>query len=108
MRTHARLPALLAGTLLVSAVLATKPAAVLAAARTALCAVCSVREGAGPEEARATARSEGKEYAFCSDNCKQEFLADPKAFLTAQAPRPAEGAEGHQHEAPRPGSTAPS
>src|SRR5688500_13270719 len=89
MRPYAYLPALMAGTLFVTAALAAKPAAVLAAPKKALCAVCSVKEGAGPEDVRATARHEGKEYAFCSDNCKKEFLANPKAFLTPQAPRPA-------------------
>ncbi|HVR44767.1 MAG TPA: redoxin family protein [Thermoanaerobaculia bacterium] len=45
-----------------------------------VCAVCGPREGAGlePIEARATLR--GREYVFCSLECKVEFLKDPAAF----------------------------
>jgi peroxiredoxin len=60
-----------------------------AAPKTAPCAVCSVKEGAGPEPVRATATHQGKTFYFCQDGCKQEFLKNPSAFLKSDAPRPA-------------------
>jgi peroxiredoxin/YHS domain-containing protein len=62
---------------------------ILAAPTEALCAVCSVREGAGPEPVKATAKHEGKEYAFCSTNCRDEFLKNPAEFLKPFTPHPA-------------------
>ncbi len=89
MRIRAYMPLFtLAGTFTGAAVLAAAPPA-LAAPKSAPCAVCSVKEGAGLEPVKATAKHEGKEYYFCQDSCKKEFLADPAAFLKPQAPRPA-------------------
>lgn len=68
---------------------AARPAVVLAAPRKAPCAVCAVKEGAGPEAVKATATYQGKEYTFCSENCKTEFLKDPQAFIPLPLPRPA-------------------
>src|SRR5688500_16818209 len=75
-----------------------------AAPKKALCAVCSVREGAGPEEVQATAKHQGRRYSFCSTACRDEFLKNPDEFVKAQP------AEQHDHKsAPEGGqSTAPS
>jgi thiol-disulfide isomerase/thioredoxin len=59
---------------------------VVAAPKTAPCAVCSVREGAGAEAVKATAKHEGKEYYFCSTKCRDEFVKDPSEFLKALEP----------------------
>ena len=64
-------------------------APVWAAPKKAPCAVCAVREGAGPEPVKATAVHQGKEYSFCSDKCRVEFLKDPAEFLQTQAPKAA-------------------
>lgn len=85
MRTYPRLVALL----LIAAFATVAGATAVAAAKTAPCAVCSVTEGAGPEPVRATATYGGKEYAFCRAQCKKEFLANPAAFLKAEAPQDA-------------------
>lgn len=82
-------PVLLAAAGIVSVNLATPPAAALAAPKKAPCAVCSVREGSGPEAVKATATYQGKEYPFCTEKCRAEFLKDPQAFLKSTAPRPA-------------------
>ncbi|HEU4752016.1 MAG TPA: YHS domain-containing protein [Armatimonadota bacterium] len=87
MKIRTYLPALLVAPLFAGA-LAAKPGAALAAPRKAPCTVCSVKEGAGPEAVRATATYAGREYPFCSEDCKQQFLANPQIFLTAQAPPP--------------------
>jgi thiol-disulfide isomerase/thioredoxin len=60
-----------------------------AAPKKAPCAVCSVREGSGAEAVKATSTYEGKEYYFCTEKCRAEFLKDPQAFLKANTPRPA-------------------
>lgn len=60
-----------------------------APAEKALCAVCAPREGAGPEEVRATATYKGKPYAFCSASCKVEFLKNPNEFLMTDEGKPA-------------------
>lgn len=83
------LPALALASLPVGAGVVVPVRPVLAAPRTAPCAVCSVREGAGPEAVKATAKHEGKEYYFCQESCKKEFLANPSSFLKPEAPRPA-------------------
>jgi thiol-disulfide isomerase/thioredoxin len=57
--------------------------------KSAPCAVCAVREGAGPEPVRASASYEGKTYYFCREACRDEFLKDPREFLRAGTPRPA-------------------
>ncbi len=66
-----------------------RPAAALSAPKKALCAVCSVREGSGPEPVKVTATFEGKEYAFCTEKCRAEFLKSPQVFLKPTPPRPA-------------------
>jgi peroxiredoxin len=55
----------------------------------AICAVCGPREGAGPEKVKARATYKGKTYAFCSLECKVEFLKDPEAFLVTDEGKPA-------------------
>jgi peroxiredoxin len=62
-----------------------KTAAALAAPKRAECAVC--REGEEP--VKATAMHQGKEYYFCSTNCRDQFLKDPGSFVKSAAPRPA-------------------
>jgi thiol-disulfide isomerase/thioredoxin len=62
---------------------------VVAAPKTAPCAVCSVREGAGAEAVKATVKHEGKEYYFCSTKCRDEFAKNPSEFLKAAEPYPA-------------------
>ncbi|MBW3564822.1 MAG: redoxin family protein [Acidobacteria bacterium] len=47
----------------------------------AVCAVCGPRDGSGFEPVEATATLDGKQYFFCSLECKVEFLRDPEAFL---------------------------
>lgn len=55
----------------------------------AVCAVCGPREGAGFEVVKATATYKGKQYFFCSLECKVEFLKNPDAFLITDAGKPA-------------------
>ena len=55
----------------------------------AICAVCGPREGAGPEEVKATATLKGKTFYFCSVECKVAFLKNPDAFLITDAGKPA-------------------
>lgn len=61
----------------------------VAAEDRAVCAVCGPREGAGFEPVRATATWRGKQYFFCSVECKVEFLKNPEAFLVTDAGKPA-------------------
>lgn len=56
-----------------------------------ICAVCGPREGAGPEPVKATATYKGKPYAFCSTECKVEFLENPTEFLVTDEGKPAPG-----------------
>ncbi len=60
-----------------------------AAPKSAPCAVCSVREGAGDEPVKATVKLEGKEHYFCSTKCRDEFVKNPAEFLKALDPYPA-------------------
>lgn len=83
------LPVVLVATVVTGAALAPVPRPAYAAPKKAPCAVCSVREGSGPEAVKATATYEGKEYYFCTEKCRAEFLKDPQAFLKANTPRPA-------------------
>lgn len=55
----------------------------------AVCAVCGPREGAGFEPVEATATWKGKQYFFCSLECKVEFLKNPAAFLFTDEGKPA-------------------
>lgn len=61
----------------------------LAAEDRAVCAVCGPREGSGFEPVEATATFQGKEFFFCSLECKVEFLENPEAFLITDAGTPA-------------------
>ena len=54
-----------------------------------ICAVCGPREGAGPEPVKATATYKGKTYAFCSTQCKVDFLKNPAEFLVTDEGKPA-------------------
>jgi len=89
MKIRFHVPALLLATVIVPTSLSATAESVLAAPKQALCAVCSVREGSGPEPVKATAKHEGKEYYFCQESCRTEFLKDPAKFLKVEAPRPA-------------------
>jgi YHS domain-containing protein len=55
----------------------------------AVCAVCGVREQAGPEPVAATFVYQGKTYAFCKQACKEEFRLDPEKWIKAAATPPA-------------------
>ena len=55
----------------------------------AVCAVCGPREGSGFEPVKARAKHEGKEYAFCSLECKVAFLKSPDEFLVTDEGKPA-------------------
>lgn len=55
----------------------------------AVCAVCGPREGSGFEPVKATATYKGKQYFFCSTQCKVDFLKNPEAFLVTDAGKPA-------------------
>lgn len=55
----------------------------------AVCAVCGPREGSGFEPVKARATYKGKSYAFCSLECKVEFLENPEAFLVTDEGQPA-------------------
>jgi peroxiredoxin len=63
--------------------------AAVAAVDQAVCAVCGPREGSGFEPVKARATYKGKAYAFCSLECKVEFLKDPAAFLVTDEGKPA-------------------
>lgn len=54
-----------------------------------ICAVCGPREGAGLEPIRSRATLDGREFVFCSLECKVEFLKDPAAFTEPPEKRPA-------------------
>lgn len=82
--TEMRLPTL---GLLLLLTLTITPA--LFAEEKAICAVCGPREGAGLEPIRSRATLDGREFAFCSLECKVEFLKDPEAFTEPPERRPA-------------------
>jgi YHS domain-containing protein len=78
-------------------------------AKEAPCAVCSVREKAGPEAVAATWEYEGRSYSFCSEACKTEFQQDPKKWTrAAQVGRGAAPHAEHGAASAAPGSAAPS
>jgi peroxiredoxin len=90
MKNPLSLPGALLGLAVVGvsgSLIAVRPA--LAAPKRAPCTVCAVREGAGAEAVKATTIYQGKEYYFCSEKCRDEFLKKPKAFTELQAPKPA-------------------
>lgn len=89
MKSYVHLPVVLMATTFVGVTVALAPRPAFAAPKKAPCAVCSVREGSGPEAVKATATYEGKEYSFCTEKCRAEFLKNPQAFLKANTPRPA-------------------
>src|SRR5437763_7850631 len=68
----------------------------------AICAVCGVREKAGPEPVAATYVYQGKTYYFCKQSCKEEFRLDPEKWIKAAAAAPAAAAPG----ASQPGASA--
>ncbi len=56
----------------------------------AICAVCRLTEGATkPEKVVATSEYQETAYYFCAPKCKEEFDADPLAYLPPVLPRPA-------------------
>lgn len=73
--------------LLLIAIAALTPAAF--AGDKGICAVCGPREGAGLEPIEARATLDGREFVFCSLECKVEFLKNPSAFTEPHQKRPA-------------------
>jgi Cu+-exporting ATPase len=69
----------------------------------AVCAVCGVREKAGPEPVAATFVYQGKTYYFCKQACKEEFRLDPEKWIKAAAAAPAPSAPT---EKAKPGASA--
>ena len=57
----------------------------------AICAVCGPREGSGFEPVKTRAKYKGKDYAFCSLECKVDFLKNPDEFLFTGEGKPAPG-----------------
>jgi len=56
----------------------------------ALCSVCALKGGETElEKVKAHSEHDGKAHYFCSKDCKEEFDADPAAFLPSVLPRPA-------------------
>ena len=56
----------------------------------AVCHVCRVHEGENePEAVVATAEHAGHTYGFCSEACRDKFVAEPTAYLPPVLPRPA-------------------
>jgi thiol-disulfide isomerase/thioredoxin len=75
-------------TLLLAAAIGAVPRASFA--EKALCLVCKVKEGATKmEKVEASRTYQGVRYGFCSEDCAEEFDADPIAFLPPKFPRPA-------------------
>jgi Cu+-exporting ATPase len=64
---------------------AAPPAGRVKAPMTAVCAVCGVREKAGPEPVAATYEYQGKTYYFCTQACKEEFCLDPEKWIRSAA-----------------------
>jgi thiol-disulfide isomerase/thioredoxin len=77
--------------LLLSSLIAAGPVTASDDTDRAVCAVCGPREGAGFEPVRATARYRGTTYAFCSLQCKVDFLKNPSEFLAPGPDVPAPG-----------------
>ena len=75
--------------LVISLMLVFFVAAAASAEDRAICAVCGPREGSGPETVKATANYKGKQYFFCSVQCKVEFLKNPDAYLVTDSGKPA-------------------
>jgi YHS domain-containing protein len=78
------------------------PGAAVKAPTKAVCAVCGVREKAGPEPVAATLVYMGKTYSFCQEACKAEFQQDPEKWIQA-AQQPSGGREGVTRPPSRPG-----
>jgi peroxiredoxin len=56
----------------------------------ALCVVCALKDGeTESEKVKAFSEHAGKAYYFCSQDCKEEFDADPAGYLPPELPRPA-------------------
>jgi peroxiredoxin len=56
----------------------------------AICTVCRITEGTSkPEKMMASSVYQGVAYYFCAQKCKEEFDADPVAYLPPVLPRPA-------------------
>lgn len=57
-----------------------------------MCAVCVVNaanDKVAPEKVAGWSLYQGREYYFCSDDCKKAFDADPEAYIAPALPRPA-------------------
>jgi len=73
-----------------AAVLLINSKAVAQIPKEAPCAVCRITEGATePEKVVATSDYQGDIYYFCSQKCKEDFDADPVAYIPPVLPRPA-------------------
>ena len=64
------------------------PAATAAEPEEVVCAICGVREQAGPEPVAATYVYRGKTYYFCQPACKEEFRREPEKWIKAAADLP--------------------
>ena len=58
-----------------------KPLGSLKVGGSAVCAVCSVKEGTkAEEEVKATLDYKGKTYGFCNESEKAEFISEPAKY----------------------------
>lgn len=57
------------------------------APKKALCPVCEIRGETEEEKVKARAEHDGNAYYFCSKSCREEFEADPIAFIPPPLPR---------------------
>lgn len=58
----------------------------------AVCTVCAARqahEEIAAEKVMGTSRYAGRDYFFCSEDCKGSFGADPLSYVPPELPRPA-------------------
>ena len=55
----------------------------------AICQVCAAHGESKPEKVAASAAYEGVTYYFCATDCRDQFLADPAAYIPQPLPRPA-------------------
>ncbi len=70
--------------------IALTPAVYAQLPKEAICAVCRITEGTTkPEKVTASSIFQGATYFFCAKKCKEEFDADPVAYLPPVLPRPA-------------------
>lgn len=93
MRTMHWAPWLLAAMLVTAAAAAAAVAATAATAADlpdkAMCQVCAAHGESKAEKVAASATHEGVTYYFCATDCRDQFVADPVAYIPQPLPRPA-------------------